>query len=54
MTKDIRNSYTQFYYTVLSAVRVSNECSHSSSGAQHNMLYYTVWYSRYNRAGESI
>ena len=34
----------------LSALHVSNESSRSSSGARHNILYYTVWYNRYNRA----
>ena len=43
-----------FYSTVfLFALHVSNESSRSSSGARHNILYYTVWYNRYNRAGES-
>ena len=38
------------FYTFLSALHVSNESSRSSSGARHNILYYTVWYNRYNRA----
>ena len=33
-----------------SLAAVSNESSGSSSGAQHNILYCTVWYNRYNRA----
>ena len=44
MTNEMHNSYNQFYSTVfLSALYVSNESSHSSSEAQHNILYYTVW-----------
>ena len=51
MTNEMHNSYNQFYFTVfLSALHVSNESSHSSSGARHTILCYTVWY---NRAGES-
>ena len=43
-----------FYSTVfLSALHVSNESSRSSSGVRRNILYYIVWYNRYNRAGES-
>ena len=38
----------------LSAVHVSNESSRSASGARHNILYYTVWYNRYNRAVSTI
>ena len=34
-----------------SVLHVSNESSRSSSGARHNILYYAVWYNRYNRAG---
>ena len=46
----MHNSYNQFlFHSFLSAVNVSNESSLSSPGA----LYYTVWYNRYNRAGES-
>ena len=41
------------FHSFLSALHVSNECSRSSSGARQNILYYTVWYNRYNRAGES-
>ena len=37
------------FYTFLSALHVSNESSRSSLGARHNILYYTVWYNRYNR-----
>ena len=51
MTNEMHNSYNQFYFTVfLSALHVSNESSLSSSGARLNILYYTVWYNRYNRA----
>ena len=34
----------------LSTLHVSNESSRSSSEARHNILCYTVWYNRYNRA----
>ena len=51
MTNELQNSYNQFlFHSFLSALHVSNESSRSSSGARHNILYYTVWY---NRAGES-
>ena len=51
MTNEMHNSYNQFlFHSFLSAVHVSNESSRSSSGARHNILYYTVWYNRYNRA----
>ena len=54
MTNEMHNRYNQFViHIVLSALHVSNESSRSSSGARHNILYYTVWYNRYNRAGES-
>ena len=47
----MHNSYNQFlFHSFLSAVHVSNESSRSSAGARHNILYYTVWYNRYNRA----
>ena len=47
----MHSSYNQFlFHSFLSAPHVSNESSRSSSGAQHNILYYTVWYNRYNRA----
>ena len=38
------NSYNQFFIPqfFLSALRVSNESSRSSSGVRHNILYYTV------------
>ena len=40
-----------FFSTVfLSALHVSNESSHSTTGARRNTLYYTVWY---KRAGDS-
>ena len=43
MTNEWHNSYNQFFILqFLSAVRVSNEFSRSSSGAQDNVLYYTV------------
>ena len=52
MTNEMHNSYNQIlFHSFLSALRVSNESSRSSSGARHNILYYTVWYNRYNRAG---
>ena len=54
INNEMHNYYNQFYSTVfLSALHVSNESSRSSSAARHNILYYTVWYNRYNRAGES-
>ena len=43
MTNEVHSSYNQFYSTVLCLLlHVSNESSRSSSGAQHNILYYTV------------
>ena len=51
MANEMHNSYNKFYSTVFSAVHVSNESIRSSSGARHNILYYTVRYNRYNRAG---
>ena len=54
MTNEIHNPYNQFlFHSFLSALHVSNESSRSSSGARHNVLHYTVWYNRYNRADES-
>ena len=52
MTNYVHNSFYQFCSTLfyLSALQVSNESIRSSSGARHNILYYTVWY---NRAGKS-
>ena len=51
VTNEMHNSYNQFlFYSFLSALHVSNESSRSSSGALHNILYYTVWYNRYYRA----
>ena len=51
MVNEICNYYNQFLlHSFLSALHVSNESSRSSSGAQHNILYYTVWYNRYTRA----
>ena len=51
MINEMHNSYNEVYSTVfLSALHVSNESSRSPSGAQHTILYYTVWYNRYNRA----
>ena len=50
MTNEMHNSCNQFlFHSFLSALHVSNESSCSPSGAQHNILYYTVWYNRYNR-----
>ena len=38
MTNEMHNSYNQFlFHSFLSALHVSNESSHSSSGAQHNI-----------------
>ena len=31
-------------------MHISKESSRSSSAARYNVLYYTIWYSRYNRA----
>ena len=43
MANEIHNSYNQFlFHSFLSALHVSNEYSRSSSGARHNILYYTV------------
>ena len=43
ITNEMHNSYDKFlFHSVLSALHVSNESSRSSSGAQHNILYYTV------------
>ena len=51
ITKEIHNSYNQFlFHSFLSALHVSNESVRSSSAAQRNILYYTVWYNRYNSA----
>ena len=47
ITNEMHNSYNQFlFYSFLSALCVSNESSRSLSEARHNILYYTVWYSR--------
>ena len=55
MTNETHNSYNQFlFHSFLSALHVSNESSRSSSGARHNILYYTVWYNRYNGAVSTI
>ena len=54
MTNEMHISYNQFlFHSFLSTLHVSKESSRPSSGARHNILYYTVWYCRYNRAGES-
>ena len=54
MTNEMHNSYNHFlFHSFLSALHVSKESSRSSSEARHNILYYTVWYNRYNCAGES-
>ena len=43
MNNEMHNSYNQFLLdSSLSALHVSNESSNSSSGARHNILYYTV------------
>ena len=43
MTNEMHNFYNQFlFHSFLSALHVSNKSSRSSSGAQHNILYYTV------------
>ena len=45
MTNEMHSSYNQFlfvFHRFLSALNVSNESSRSSSGARHNILYYTV------------
>ena len=43
MTNEMHNSYDQFlFHSFLSVLHVSNESSRSSSGARHNILYYTV------------
>ena len=44
----LKNSF--FIPLFFLALHVSNEFSRSSSGARHNILYYTA---RYNRAGQS-
>ena len=47
ITNEMHNSYNQrLFNSFLSALHVSNESSRSSSGARHNILYYTVWYNR--------
>ena len=49
ITNGMYSSYNQFlFHSFLSALHVSNESSRSSSGGQHNTLYYTVGYKRYN------
>ena len=48
ISNEMHNYYNQFFIPqFLSALHVSNESSRSSSGARHNVLYYTVWYNRY-------
>ena len=43
MTNEMHNFYNQFlFHSFLSALHVSNESSRLSSGARHNILYYTV------------
>ena len=55
MTNEMHNSYNQFlFHSFLSALHVSKESSRSSSGARHNILYYTVWYNRYNRTYSTV
>ena len=42
MTNEMHNSYNQYlFHSFVSALHVSNESSRSSSGACHNILYYT-------------
>ena len=42
VTNEMQSSYNQFlFHSFLSALHVSNESSRSSSGARHNILYYT-------------
>ena len=54
ITSEMHDSFNQLLFlSFLSALHVSNESSRSSSAARHNILYYTVWYNRYNRTGES-
>ena len=51
----MHSSYNQFLFdNFLSALHVSNESSRSSSGARHNIVYYTVWYNRYNRYNRAV
>ena len=43
MTNEMHNSYNQFlFHSFLSALHISKESSLSSSGARHNILYYTA------------
>ena len=43
MTNEMHNSHNQFlFHSFLSAVHVSKESSRSSSGARHNILYYSL------------
>ena len=43
MTNEMHHSYNRFLFcSFLSALHVSKESSRSSSGARHNILYYTV------------
>ena len=45
MTNEMHNSYNQFlFHSFLSALHVSNESRSPSSGALHNILYYTAYY----------
>ena len=51
MTNEIHNSYNQFFSTVfciLYMFRTNLVVLH-----QEHSIIYTVWYNRYNRAGES-
>jgi hypothetical protein len=54
MNNEMQNSYIYLLNSFLSALHVSNESSRSSSGAEHNILYYTVLYNRYNRAVSTV
>ena len=43
MTNEMHSSYNQLlFHSFLSALHVSNESCRSSSGAQRNILYYTI------------
>ena len=45
ITNEVHNSYNQFlFHSFLSVLHISKESCRSSSGARHNILYYTVYY----------
>ena len=55
MTNEMHNSYNQFLsHSFFVCSTCFEQSSRSSSGARHNILYYTVWYNRYNRAVSTI